>query len=201
MNIYSRNQQIILGVLIGLSILIRFFSYRTKSPSEGPVLGLLLGISFGMSVFWIWLFANILIDLLKILGLLTGLPTTLLGLTVLAWGNSIGDYMANTSIARKGFVEMALTGCFASPLFNILLGLGLSTLRANLQLGPEGIRFSYKDDHSAIPVCLIVGAIVSLIYTVVMTVFVNKFRISKLQGKLLICIYGAIIGVALYSAA
>lgn len=178
MNIYSRNQQIILGVLIGLSILIRFFSYRTKSPQEGPVLGLLLGISFGMSVFWIWLFANILIDLLKILGLLTGLPTTLLGLTVLAWGNSIGDYMANTSIARKGFVEMALTGCFASPLFNILLGLGLSTLRANLQLGPEGIRFSYKDEHSAIPVCLIIGGIVSLVYTVLLTVFVNKFRIS-----------------------
>jgi solute carrier family 24 (sodium/potassium/calcium exchanger), member 6 len=121
-----------LGVACCVSLIIRFYSYRTKSPQEGGVLGLLLAISFGMSVFWIWLFANIMIDLLKILGLLTGLPTTLLGLTVLAWGNSIGDFMANTSIARKGFVEMALTGCFASPLFNILLGLGISTLRANL---------------------------------------------------------------------
>ena len=102
------------------------------------------GISFVMSVFWIWLFANIMIDLLKCLGLLTGLPTTLLGLTVLAWGNSIGDLMANTSIARKGYVEMALTGCYASPLFNILLGLGIATVKSNLLIQDgSGIRFSY----------------------------------------------------------
>lgn len=40
--------------------------------------------------------------------------------------------MANTSIARKGFAEMALTGCYASPLFNLVLGLGLSTFKANV---------------------------------------------------------------------
>jgi sodium/potassium/calcium exchanger 6 len=142
-----------------------------------------------------------MIDLLKILGLLTGLPTTLLGLTVLAWGNSIGDFMANTSIAKKGFVEMALTGCFASPLFNILLGLGLSTLRANLQLGGTGIRFTYTDAHCEVPVVLILGTVVSIVYTIVMTAIVNKFRISKNQAKFLICIYAAIIAVACYKVA
>jgi sodium/potassium/calcium exchanger 6 len=154
-----------------------------------------------MSVFWIWLFANIMIDLLKILGLLSGLPTTLLGLTVLAWGNSIGDFMANTSIAKKGFVEMALTGCFASPLFNILLGLGISTLKANLELGGEGIRFSYQDPHSKIPVVLVIGTIVVIGYSLIMTTIINKFHITKNQAKLLICIYGAIIAVASYRAA
>lgn len=141
--IQSRLQQIGLVICIGLSILTRFMSYRTKPPT-GVTVGFLLTVSFTMSIFWIWLFANIMIDLLKTLGLLTGLPTTLLGLTVLAWGNSIGDLMANTSIAKKGFVEMALTGCYASPLFNILLGLGLSTLKCNLQLTDGSfIRFSY----------------------------------------------------------
>jgi sodium/potassium/calcium exchanger 6 len=114
-----------------LGVLIRFKTKRKFSPKDG-ILGIISTISFVMSIFWIWLFAGIMIDLLKCLGLLTGLPTTLLGLTVLAWGNSIGDLMANTSIARKGYVEMALTGCYASPLFNILLGLGISTLRSNL---------------------------------------------------------------------
>ena len=85
-----------------------------------------------MSVFWIWLVAKFLIDLLEIFGLLTGLPPTLLALTVLAWGNSIGDFMANTSIAKKGFAEMAITGCFAAPLFNLLLGLGISTFKNNI---------------------------------------------------------------------
>ncbi len=63
---------------------------------------------------------------------MTGLPPNLLALTVLAWGNSIGDFMANTSIAKKGFAEMALTGCFAAPLFNNVLGLGLSTFKTNV---------------------------------------------------------------------
>jgi sodium/potassium/calcium exchanger 6 len=47
---------------------------------------------------------------------------------VLAWGNSSGDMMANITIAKKGFAEMAITGCYAGPLFNLLMGLGLSTL-------------------------------------------------------------------------
>lgn len=84
-----------------------------------------------MSIFWIWATAQILIDLLQIFGILTGLPANLLALTVLAWGNSIGDFIANTSIARKGFAEMALTGCFAAPLFNNVLGLGIATIKTN----------------------------------------------------------------------
>lgn len=72
----------------------------------------------------------------------------MLGFTVLAWGNSIGDLMANLSIAKKGYAEMAMTGCYAAPLFNLLLGLGLSTLLLNLNNSSpqyEGIPFSYED--------------------------------------------------------
>ena len=82
-----------------------------------------------MSSVWIWITANTLIDLLKLYGILTGAPPALLGLTVLAWGNSIGDLIANTSIAKKGYAEMAITGCYAAPLFNLLLGLGLSMVK------------------------------------------------------------------------
>ncbi len=164
-------------ILSGLGILIKFKTKRKYAPNDG-ILIMLSGISFVMSVFWIWLFAGIMIDLLKVLGLLTGLPTTLLGLTVLAWGNSIGDLMANTSIARKGYVEMALTGCYASPLFNILLGLGISTLRGNLQV-KEGVRFTYRDRDSRIPIVLIVGSFIGLTFTLISTAIINKGRITK----------------------
>ena len=162
----------------------------------------LLIISFVMSVFWIWLFANVLIDLLKTLGLLTGLPTTLLGLTVIAWGNSIGDLMANTSIARKGFVEMAVTGCVASPLFNILLGLGLSTLRNNILTGDrQAIRFTVSDEESIVPIILILGTFVDLVFTIIFTIFVNKYRITKTQAKIKIGIYALIMAIAVYKSA
>jgi len=138
-----------------------------------------------MSVFWIWLFANLMIDLLKLFGLLTGLPTTLLGLTVLAWGNSIGDYIANTSIAKKGFIEMALTGSFSSPLFNMLLGLGISTLKSNILIEDKGnsIRFTFNDPHCVVPTTLIVGGLISITYSIIMTIFINNYKITKSQAK------------------
>jgi sodium/potassium/calcium exchanger 6 len=48
----------------------------------------------------------------------------MMGITVLAWGNSMADWSANVTMARKGLANMAITACFAGPVFNILIGLG-----------------------------------------------------------------------------
>jgi sodium/potassium/calcium exchanger 6 len=55
------------------------------------------------------------------------LDPAVLGLTVLAWGNSLVDYMNNTAMAGRSRCgsSMAMTACFAGPLFNMLVGLGL----------------------------------------------------------------------------
>lgn len=50
------------------------------------------------------------------------IPSTVLGLTVLAWGNSLGDMVANVSVARAGKPRMAIAGCYAGPMFNMLIG-------------------------------------------------------------------------------
>ena len=51
-----------------------------------------------------------------------GLPwVQVLGLTVLAWGNSIGDFSTNMAMAKKGLANMALTACYAGPVFNLLV--------------------------------------------------------------------------------
>lgn len=52
------------------------------------------------------------------------IPNYIMGLTVLAWGNSMADLSANVTMARKGLANMAITACFAGPLFNICIGLG-----------------------------------------------------------------------------
>lgn len=44
-----------------------------------------------------------------------------LGLTVLAWGNSVGDMSTNLAMARKGLANMAMTACYAGPVFNLLV--------------------------------------------------------------------------------
>ncbi|CAG2176767.1 unnamed protein product, partial [Oppiella nova] len=49
------------------------------------------------------------------------LSDAILGLTILAWGNSLGDL----SMARHGYPGIGISACFGGPLLNLLMGLGL----------------------------------------------------------------------------
>jgi len=88
---------------------------------------------FCIAATWIDFVADHLVSLLNLMGIVLHIPGTIMGLTVLAWGNSMGDLSANLTMARKGLANMAMTACFAGPIFNILMGLGLgfSSLAAN----------------------------------------------------------------------
>jgi sodium/potassium/calcium exchanger 6 len=48
-----------------------------------------------------------------------------MGLTVLAFGNSLQDLIANVSISKKGLSTMAVTACLAGPIFNLCIGMGM----------------------------------------------------------------------------
>ena len=77
-----------------------------------------------MAATWIDFIADKLVSLLEFFGILLRVPNSIMGLTVLAWGNSMADLSANVTMARKGLANMAITACFAGPIFNILVGLG-----------------------------------------------------------------------------
>lgn len=88
---------------------------------------------FAMACLWINAFANELVGLLQLFGVLARVPNLLLGLTVLAWGNSVPDLFTDVSMARTGYANMAATACFAGPLCNLLCGLGLGFLLSILR--------------------------------------------------------------------
>mmetsp|Transcript_426 Transcript_426/g.939 ORF Transcript_426/g.939 Transcript_426/m.939 type:complete len:192 (+) Transcript_426:230-805(+) len=79
---------------------------------------------FLVAATWIDWIAGNLFTILEFLGIILRIPNYIMGLTVLAWGNSMADLSANVTMARKGLANMAITACFAGPLFNILVGLG-----------------------------------------------------------------------------
>lgn len=115
---------IIPGALLGI-----FIKFKTKVTEGPPLLMNCFGVlSFLMSVMWIKFASDSIMDLLKLFGYVSELPASLFGLTILAWGNCLGDAIANLAMTKKGYGEMAITASLAGPIFNVLIGLGLSML-------------------------------------------------------------------------
>jgi sodium/potassium/calcium exchanger 6 len=119
--------------IIGL-FLIKF------APSEGVDMSLAVSVplacvGFIIAATWIDAIADQLVKLLTLLGVICRIPGAIMGLTVLAWGNSMGDLSANMTMAKKGLANMAITACFAGPVFNILIGLGGGFAKLNASTG------------------------------------------------------------------
>jgi sodium/potassium/calcium exchanger 6 len=83
-------------------------------------------MGFAVSIAWISSIANEVVGVLKTLGVIMNMSDAILGLTIFAVGNSLGDFVADITVARLGFPVMALSACFGGPMLNILLGIGIS---------------------------------------------------------------------------
>merc|ERR1711935_701015 len=90
-------------------------------------MGAALGFAgFVVAVVWIYSVANEIVNVLQVIGDMLGINRAILGITVLAWGNSIGDFVSNYTVAKQGFPQMAVGACFGGPALNVLLGIGIS---------------------------------------------------------------------------
>jgi len=108
-----------------------FFATHDDAPPRWQAL--LVVVGFLMTIIWLDLVANEMIALIHTIGLILHVSPSILALTVIAIGNSIGDFVADTSSARQGTVagaRMALAACFGSPVIMNIVSVGLSfTLR------------------------------------------------------------------------
>lgn len=106
-----------------------------SSPLPSTPAGVFAVLSFALSMLWLKLCADALVHICVLLGTIFGIPPAILGATVLAWGNSMPDLANNLSLARDGFPTMAITACFASPLFTLLVGTSSTMAYGALQEG------------------------------------------------------------------
>lgn len=94
----------LLGSLVALALLVTSTSEHRKPKFHY----LLCFMGFVISIAWISTIAGEVVGVLKTVGVVLGISEALLGLTIFAAGNSVGDLVANITIARVGYPVMAL---------------------------------------------------------------------------------------------
>lgn len=137
-----RIRNLLLSWLVSLivsSLLLVALFLTTKSTSTqvpAPTRPLLAFLGFVVSIAWISTLATEVVSLLKTFGVILSISDPLLGLTVFAVGNSLGDLVADITVARLGYPVMALSACFGGPMLNILIGVGVGGLYMTLHGSP-----------------------------------------------------------------
>ncbi|KAH1083067.1 hypothetical protein J1N35_022828 [Gossypium stocksii] len=150
-----------------------------KSSPPDKCLFSLLAEGFIMSVILCYITAQELVVLLISLGYILGISHSILGLTALAWGNSLGDLITNLTMALNGGpqgAQVALSGCYAGPIFNTLFGLGLSLVSLTWCRYPSPVKIP-KDPYLLEPLGI-------LIATLIWTLLVLPMKDLRLDGVL-----------------
>ena len=183
----------LLGSLIAVAILL-LITTPTKPPKYRF---LLCFLGFVVAIAWISTIANEVVGVLKALGVILGISDAILGLTIFAVGNSLGDLVADITVARLGYPVMALSACFGGPMLNILLGIGLGGLYMTITAADQkhakhpGKKIKYKPYEIEISNTLLISAVTLLITLVGLLIAVplNKWVMSKRIGYGLILLW------------
>ena len=77
------------------------------------------------SIFWIAFLAYFMVWWAEVVSRAFEMPSTVMGLTILAAGTSVPDLITSVIVAKKGFGDMAVSSSIGSNMFDVTLGLPL----------------------------------------------------------------------------
>lgn len=100
--------QMTLYTLLGSLVLLALLLVSTTEQRRPKYHYVLCFLGFIISIAWISTIAGEVVGVLKTFGVVLGISEALLGLTIFAAGNSVGDLVADITVARLGYPVMAL---------------------------------------------------------------------------------------------
>jgi sodium/potassium/calcium exchanger 6 len=179
--------------LVSLSVLLSLTT-PDREPRYRP---LLCFLGFAVAIAWISTIANEVVGVLKAFGVILGISDAILGLTIFAVGNSLGDLVADITVAKLGYPVMALSACFGGPMLNILLGIGIGGMYMTVNKATHKHHknpakpIKYKPYRIEVSTTLVISGITLLVTLVGLLIVVplNGWRMDRRIGFGLILLW------------
>lgn len=111
----------------------------TIPDTRRPGFGKWCYVSFILSILWIGGFSYFMVNWTELLGNTIGIPSVIMGMTLLAAGTSVPDLLSSVIVARMGEGDMAVSSSIGSNIFDILVGLPLPWLCFTLIYYPKPV--------------------------------------------------------------
>ena len=147
-----------------------------------------------VSFIWIAIFSFLLSTIISRWSKLMGIPTILLGATLVAMGGEVPDTIQSIAVAKRGYGGLAIANCLGSKVANVGLGLGLSWL-LSAALGQDvKVCNAYKLRDLAM---FHTGAIILFLCLTLFDAWVtckNKALLGRGKGAVLLCAYPVVVG-------
>lgn len=176
---------LVLMFFCGISLLIPEGNSEMKSyPLAHRVwnhIGSLIG--FFSSLLWISIFAAEIVAVLKAMSVMFSISDDVLGATVFALGNSVGDLVSNLIIAKMGMPVMAFGACFGGPLLSIS-SLGISATIVMYNKGTQQIPLEFSA-----PLKWNCSALITTLIFLALCVPLNGWMFDKKIGGILVVIW------------
>ncbi|RMD43923.1 hypothetical protein DV735_g1192, partial [Chaetothyriales sp. CBS 134920] len=189
--------RMVLGSLAFSLVLIAILLLTTTHDREPEHRSLFCFLGFAVAIAWISTIANEVVGVLKTFGVILDISDAILGLTVFAIGNSLGDLVADITVAKLGFPVMALSACFGGPMLNILLGIGVSGIymmirgasRSHAKHPDKPVK--YKPYEIQVSTTLMISGVMLLVTLLGLLIMVplNGWRLDRKIGLGLIALW------------
>jgi K+-dependent Na+/Ca+ exchanger-like protein len=144
-------------------------------------------VNFLISIALIGITTHFMIESAVSIAHFFGIPSVVIGLTILAAGTSVPDLIASVNVAKRGYGDMAIANAVGSNIFDIAIGLGLPWLFVILWRGNNIVVDTASLYSSAV---LLFATVIALLFLLI----AKRWEIGRYAGILLI---GAYIGYVL----
>uniref|UniRef100_A0A914XJ71 Sodium/calcium exchanger membrane region domain-containing protein n=2 Tax=Plectus sambesii TaxID=2011161 RepID=A0A914XJ71_9BILA len=145
--------------------------------------------TFILSIVWIAFFSYLMVWWANTIGITLGIPTEIMGLTILAAGTSIPDLITSVIVARKGLGDMAVSSSVGSNIFDVCVGLPVPWL---LFFIVEPIRTQIFPEYisvSSMGLVCSVGMLFVMLLVLVLSIGLSGWQMNKMFGFLMIAAY------------